>query len=84
MLLAAVTGILIIIGRSQINSVRREAKLQRTLDICERWDTDPVIDQCLRRLSQADRSGDIQKNPQVYRIDAITILNFLESICNWN
>jgi hypothetical protein len=81
MLLAAISGALVFFGKKQIDEIRKESKLQRTLTICEKWDTDPVIDQCLRRLSAGDRTKDIEKNPIDYRIDTVTILNFLETIC---
>jgi hypothetical protein len=81
MLLAAVTLLLVLLGRRQLILIREQSKLQYTLAVCERWDTDPVIDQCLRRLSEGWESKNILTNPRSYRMDAVTILNFLQSIC---
>jgi hypothetical protein len=81
MLLAIATAALVIVGLTQLIAFRQQALRQYTLAVCERWDTDPVIDQCLRRLSDGWRTNDIRFNPRRYRIDAVTILNFLKSIC---
>lgn len=79
--LVAVTVILVVLGRRQLLLIREETKLQCTLTVCEKWDTDPVIDQCLHRLAEGWSKKEIFKKPQRYRVDAVTILNFLQSIC---
>ena len=79
--LAAVTVVLVVLGRQQLISIRDESKQQRTIAICEKWDTDPVIDQCLRRLAEGWKTNDIFNNPRTFRIDAVSILNFLETLC---
>ena len=80
-LLTAVTLLLVVLGRRQLILIRDQSKLQCTLAVCEKWDTDPVIDQCLRRLSEGWETKNIFSNPRIYRMDAVTMLNFLQSIC---
>jgi hypothetical protein len=79
--LAAVTVTLVVLGKEQLRLIRKESLQQRTIAVCERWDTDPVLDQCLRRLSVAWDNKSIFRRPKRYRIDVVTILNFLETIC---
>ena len=75
-----VTLAVIALGVWQILSVRDEAKKNRTLSACERYDLDPVLDGSCRRLVQAKDSGDLEKNPRAYRVDIWSILNYLESL----
>lgn len=80
--LAGVTLALVIVGRNQLNSIRDEAKKSRTLAVCERYDTDPVLDAALRNLWKGWRSREIHHNPRAFSIDLAALLNFLESICS--
>jgi hypothetical protein len=73
--LAGVTLFLGLVGLQQIAAARDEAKSNRTLVVVDRYDFDPVMDRCLRRL-RAAREG---KGP-VIRGDVVTVLNYLESI----
>jgi hypothetical protein len=52
----------------------------RTLIACEKYDVDPVLDAICRKLSAAKDSGDLDSNPQTYRVDIYTVLNYLESV----
>ena len=72
-------GILWFAG-TQIVSARREARINRTLDACNRYDTDPVLDRVTRRLSYALENQKIQPAPDKYRMDIFSIFNYLESI----
>jgi hypothetical protein len=81
MALAVVTALLVLVGRNQLVLLREENKRSRTLAVCERYDTDPVLDNALRNLWKGWRSRDIHHNPRRYNIDLATLLNFLESIC---
>jgi hypothetical protein len=71
---------LVIFAVVQILSARREAKINRTLAACDRYDCDPMLDAVCRTLAKARESGDLSVNPQAYRIDLYCILNYLESI----
>jgi hypothetical protein len=59
---------------------RDEAAKNRTILACERYDTDPVLDRCCQALARAKDSGDLTLNPQTYRVEIFTVLNYLESI----
>jgi hypothetical protein len=76
----ALTLALVIFAVVQIRSARREARINRTLAACDRYDFDPVMDSILRKLATARDSGDLVANPQNYRLDLYSILNYLEGI----
>ncbi|MDT3686193.1 MAG: hypothetical protein RO009_14250 [Pseudorhodoplanes sp.] len=80
--LALATFLLVAVAWYQLVAIRDENKRSRTLAVCERYDTDPVLDICLRNLSQGWRTRDIHYNPRKYRIDAATLLNYIESVFN--
>lgn len=64
----------------QVRSVRTEAAKSRTLEICNRYDNDPLLDGITRRLRIAMNTKDIIKNPNEHRIDVVALLNYLDSI----
>jgi hypothetical protein len=64
----------------QIVSARREAKINRSLAACDRYDFDPLLDGITRRLALARENGELQSNPQAYRLDLYSILNYLEGV----
>jgi hypothetical protein len=64
----------------QIGAARDEAKLNRTLAACDRYDLDPVLDARSRRLAEVRDAGDLQGKVKAYRLDIFSILNYLESI----
>jgi hypothetical protein len=72
-------GILWFAG-TQILSARREARINRTLAVCDRYDNDPILDQISRRLSVAHDDGSLSADPSKYRIDLYSIFNYFESI----
>jgi hypothetical protein len=74
------TGVLAWVAWYQIGAARDEAKLNRTLAACDRYDLDPVLDACSRRLAEVRNSGDLQNNVKAYRLDIFSVLNYLESI----
>lgn len=78
--MAAITGVLALVAWLQVKSARDEAKRSRTLAACERYDLDPFLDQSLRRLREAHNSGDFLKDPEPYKHDVLTLLNYFESI----
>jgi hypothetical protein len=80
MLLGAATLSLVAVGYFQLRSVRAESRKSRTIEVCNRYDIEPVLDKSLRAVAVAKDSGDLAKNPQKYRLDVDNILNFLESI----
>ena len=62
----------------------RDAHIQergwRTLAACERYESDPVLDRCLRNIFSAKQSMLWLENPAALRIDVTTILNYLDGI----
>lgn len=65
---------------SQIISARKEAQINRTLEACNRYDTDPILDAVTRRLATANEDGSLKTDPSKYRIDLYTLFNYFESI----
>jgi hypothetical protein len=64
----------------QVSAARTEARISRTLAACDRYDTDPVLDQVTRRLSEDFTDGKIAAAPEKYRVDLHSIFNYFESI----
>lgn len=76
----ATSLIALVIGLSQLISVRHNSKVRETLAACERYDTDSVLTQCLRNVKQGEDEQKIHINSLAYSLDIITILNYLEGI----
>jgi hypothetical protein len=72
-------GILWFAG-SQILSARKEARINRTLEACNRYDTDPILDAVTRRLAAASDDGTLKEDPKKYRIDLYSLFNYFESV----
>jgi hypothetical protein len=64
----------------QVLSAREDAKVNRTLAACDRYDTDPVLDGVARRLARAFDDGSLRANPKEHRVDLYSIFNYFESI----
>jgi hypothetical protein len=64
----------------QVLSAREDAKINRTLAACDRYDTDPVLDAVARRLADSYDDGSIAANPKEHRVDLYSIFNYFESI----
>lgn len=78
--LAATTVLLYLTAMWQLFMIRKEAQKNRTLDICNRYDNDPIFDAATETLDKAKKNGDLAANPAKYRKAVITILNYLDSI----
>jgi hypothetical protein len=74
------SALALLVGITQLISLRHNAKVRETLSACERYDSDGVITQCLRSLKQGEDSGEIALKPTAYSLDLITILNYFEGI----
>ena len=82
-LLVVVTGILAIVGYEQVQDFKYENKKTRTLNACDRYDTDVLLDASLRNIRKGRLSvGDsnLFTNADVYRTDIVSVLNYLDSI----
>lgn len=75
----AATGVLVV-GFWQAISIRREARQERTLAVCNRYDSDANLGQCLKTLRAARDSGDFLKDARKYRYETVTVLNYLDAI----
>ncbi|HEY0464322.1 MAG TPA: hypothetical protein VGC79_08945, partial [Polyangiaceae bacterium] len=79
--LAFATLVLVAVGYRQLISIRAEAKKERTLAICHRYDIDPVLDVSLRSLWILQTSANkTAKDLKKHRPDIVTVLNYLDSI----
>ena len=74
------TAGLLVFAIYQVLSTRRDAKINRTLAACDRYDIDPIIDGVARRISAAWDDGDLKSNPAKYKTDLYSIFNYFESI----
>jgi hypothetical protein len=77
---AFATWTLVIVGSWQVFGIRSEAKRERTLSVCNHYDSDPILDAARRKITQGTRDGKLQTSPQDFSNDAISILNYLDSI----
>jgi len=64
----------------QLFAIRAEAKKERTLNMCHRYDIDPVLDSSLHRLWAAKQAGELDGNLSRFFPDIATVLNYLDSI----
>jgi hypothetical protein len=80
MVSALAAAILVGVAVAQITSTREENRRTRTLLACDRYDTDPILDACLRRLSAARENGTPMSNTSQNRLDITSVLNYLDGI----
>jgi hypothetical protein len=71
----------------QIGALRREQELRRkdekawrTLEACERYESDTVIASALKTLARARNSNKLLEDPVTYRVPVVTLLNYFEGI----
>ena len=58
--LVAVTLLLALVGVVQIFVIRKENKLERTLAACNRYESDAIIEGCVRRLREAQNRKEFE------------------------
>jgi hypothetical protein len=78
--LAITTALLYFSAMWQLFLIKKEAKKNRTLDICNRYDNDPVFDAATETLASGKSSGGLAANPTHYKKPIVTILNYLDSV----
>jgi len=80
---AIATVVLLIVAWLQLKSIKDENKLSRTLDVCDRYDLDPILDRSLRDLRSAEDTG-LLRTKEADRMhlhaSVTTVLNYLDSI----
>jgi hypothetical protein len=64
----------------QVRSAKADAKINRTLTACDRYDTDPVLDRVTNRIANGLDDGSLAKNPKDYSVDMSSLFNYFESI----
>lgn len=74
------TASLAAIAWIQIAAARRENRLTQTLIACGLYDTSSVIFECCRTLTKAKDSGELQLDPGRFKLEILTVLNFLDGI----
>ncbi|MBX9758814.1 MAG: DUF4760 domain-containing protein [Beijerinckiaceae bacterium] len=80
MILAVVTAFLVAIGTYQISAIKSEQLKSRTLIEASKYDTDPVLNECIGHLHRAKLDGLLLKDPMNYRPQIIAILNYLDGV----
>lgn len=76
--LALATTVLAAVAWCQIVALRDQTKGWKTLEVCEKYDLDPVLTKCIQKL---DAGGEaVRKEPTAYRLETVTVLNYLDSI----
>lgn len=78
--IALATILVAVVAGYQISEARRETRTNRTMEIIGRYDHDAVLEQALRHLAEGRDKGDLASNVMAYRLDIVSILNYLESI----
>jgi hypothetical protein len=74
----ALTGVTLFLGvvaLRQLKMAQEDSRNNRTLVAVDRYDFDPVLDRCLRRLRKAYELKEVP-----IRGDVVTLLNYLEAI----
>ena len=77
--LIAATVVLVAVGLYQTNRLVDDARLNRSLAACDRYDHDPIIDHCLRRIRFRQA---VFNDPANFRIDVSTLLNYLDGLAS--
>lgn len=79
-LYCALTAGILAFAIYQIRAVKEEARITRTLAACDRYDTDPILDQVTGRIADALDDGTLAKTPKDVSVDMKVLFNYFESI----
>ena len=74
------TGGLLTFAVYQVQAVKAEAKITRTLAACDRYDTDPILDRVVNRIADALDDGSLAAKPKDFSVDMKSLFNYFESI----
>jgi Domain of unknown function (DUF4760) len=65
----------------QIRAIRNESRVERTLAVCSRYESDATVERCVRTLRNAlATGGDYKADPCKYQHETIMVLNFLDTL----
>jgi hypothetical protein len=76
----AVMTLAVVVALYQIRVTKKEAAKWRTIEACERYDVDPILDAALRRLHSSRLDGKLDSKLEVLKPDLTTVLNYLDGI----
>jgi hypothetical protein len=78
--LTIATVALIVIGWVQISAIKRQNRRWQTLAAVDRYNYDPIMDGCLRKLRDAKNQNQFKDHEKDFRLEITTILNCLDGI----
>jgi hypothetical protein len=64
----------------QIGALRKDQRAWKTLEACERYESDLVVTSALKCLRDARKDGTLKTSPQDFRLEALLVLNYFEGI----
>lgn len=64
----------------QARDALQQDRVAKTIEACDRYDSDPLIDAALRKLSKDSSSGKLKKNPASDKIELVTVMNYFDGI----
>jgi hypothetical protein len=67
-------------ANAQTTEARTEAKIERTLATCSRYESDVVIERCVRRLRGVYDAGTYPQQALRLKHELVMVLNYLDSI----
>lgn len=67
-------------AREQAESARNAAKIERTLAVCSRYESDLTIERCVRRLRRPFDDLSLFANPGSFKHELVMVLNYLDTI----
>lgn len=78
--LVIATLILAFVAGYQIRAARLDRIKDRTVAVCEKYDTDPVLDIYCRELKESVDKNQLEKDPGSCRVQMFGVLNYLDGI----
>jgi hypothetical protein len=64
----------------QIAALREDQKAWKTLEACDRYESDLVVTSALKSLRDAKKDGSLKRSPRDFRWEAVLVLNYFEGI----
>ena len=74
------TGAAVAVAWYQLWKLRKDQRGWETLKMCERYDTDPLLDTALREIKKVRDANSLKTHAFNVRLDITTILNYLDGI----
>jgi hypothetical protein len=70
----------VLVACYQLWALRHDQRGWETLKACEKYDTDPVLDNALQKLREWRSAQEGPKDPKKYTLEARTLSNYFEGI----